>query len=472
MSDNKSLAEKVAELPEEERAELFKDYTEEQWRALEYDWGFWGRPTQSPPEGNWHIFLALCGRGWGKSRAGAEWIKEKAETPNIKILLLGRTASDVRDVMVAAILEVYPPESRPTYIPSKRRIEWANGTFAICASSESPDQLRGPQAHVAWTDELAALKTITDDSGANAWTNLLTCVRLGDNPQIFCTTTPKRTQMMKDLVADAANPKKRIEIITGSTFENATLSGLYIESMVSQYGNSELAKQELYGQMLGDSAGILFNDKMIDDATISRDEVPKLSLRFISVDPSVAERPRDECGIIAVGVSPERAIEKRTAYILEDYSLKGAPEVWAQRVVDAAKEQRTKFIVVEGNQGKQLLQMVINSIDPTLKIFLVNASTGKYKRAEPVAISLSQGRVKIVDNLPDLTDQMVFFDPEDTKTSPDRMDAMVHGVVAAIITPPQGLRAARQQITSSANRRLPSTGRSNRQRVTGSIRRK
>lgn len=419
-----------------------------------------------------HLFLA--GEGMiptHNSRAGAEWIRHKVETSDtpIEILLLGRTSADVRDVMVKAILDCSPPDNKPEYIPSKRRLQWANGSFAICTSSEKPDQLRGPQGHIAWADELAALKSTEDDSGATAWSNLLAATRLGDNPQIFCTTTPKRTPLMKELVKNSEDPTRRIQIVKGSTFDNTALSAGYLEDITAQYGNSDLAKQELYGEMLMDAEGLFFNDQMIKDATVKASEVPRLPLKFIAVDPSVAEKPNDECGIVAVGVTGERKLEHRTAYILEDYSIKGSPDVWIKRVVDAAHEQRTKYIVVEGNQGRQLLQMAINTVDPTLKIFLVNATQGKHKRAEPVIMTMQQKRVKLVDQMPDLTDQMIFFDPENTKSSPDRMDAMVWGITAALISPPDGLRVVHSRVTSAANLKLPTGYGTGRTRAPSSV---
>jgi phage terminase large subunit-like protein len=454
------MGEIIADLPEEEQQEIWGDYTEEQMKAIAYDWNIWGRPEQMPPEdGSWRIFLALAGRGWGKSRAGAEWIRKKVEDADkagkpIEILLLGRTAADVRDVMVKAILECSPPENKPDYSPSNRKLTWPGGSYALCTSSEKPDQLRGPSAHYGWADELAALKATKDDAGTTAWANLLFAVREGKNPQIFGTTTPKRTPLMKQLVKDSSDPDRRIKMVKGSTFDNTSLSAAYLDDITSQYEGSDLAKQELFGEMLLDAEGLFFTEQMIEDATIDPKAVPRLPLKFIAVDPSVAERPGDECGIVAVGVTGERNPRDRTAYILEDYSIKGDPEVWVNRVVEAAKEHRTKFIVVEGNQGRKLLTMVLNTADPSLKIFLVNASQGKYKRAEPVIIAMQQKRVKLVDLMPDLTDQMMFFDPENTKASPDRMDAMVWGVIAALVDPPDGLRVHRSRITSPENMKI------------------
>lgn len=405
------------------------------------------------------------------SRAGAEWIRaEVAKNPTARILLLGRTASDVRDVMVSAILDAYPPEERPEFIPSKRRLEWPSGAYALCTSSESPDQLRGPQADIAWCDELAALKWIKDSSGTTAWGNLLAAVRLGKNPRIFATTTPKRTQLMRDLVKDSEDPSKRIKIVRGSTFENTTLSNLYVKSIVGQYGDSELAKQELHGEMLTDSAGVVFTKDLLNSAT--DEEAPsKLPLVFIAVDPSVSENPKDECGIVVIGATAERELTKRKAYILEDASIKGPPDVWAARIADTAKRYNTKFIVYEKNQGGALVGMAINAVDETLKTFPVTASKGKMTRAEPVVIAMQQGRVRLNNNMPELVDQCEFFDPESSSYSPDRMDAMVWGVTAALISPPPGLRAGVYKTTSATGRKLPNTIGSGRTRATNSLRR-
>lgn len=418
--------------------------------------------------------LFLIGEGMiptHNSRAGAEWVKKKVEeNPGCKLLLLGRTSSDVRDVMVSAILEAYPPEERPEYIPSKRRLEFSNDSFALCTSSESPDQLRGPQAHFAWADELAALKAIQDSSGATAWSNLLAATRLGDNPQIFGTTTPKRTPLMKKLVEESKDPSKRIQIIRGSTFDNATLSENYLQSIVGQYGNSDLAKQELYGEMLGDAEGLIFTQEMIDNATDHSGVIPNYPLRFIAVDPSVSENPNDECGIIAVQVTQENDLTKRRAFILEDFSLKAGPDVWSKVVVDAAKKYNTKMVVYEKNMGGALVSMALTAHDPTLKTFPVVATKGKQTRAEPVVVVMQQGRVKFNGVMAELFDQLNFWDPESSRYSPDRLDAFVWAIIAGLISPPPGLRAGRYSAHSAAHRKLPQGLGSGRMRATGSIR--
>jgi phage terminase large subunit-like protein len=211
--------------------------------------------------------------------------------------------------------------------------------------------------------------------------------------------------------------------------------------------------------MLGDAEGLLFTEEMIENHRVGapgKPDAPRaLPLRFIAVDPSVAENPRDECGIVAIGSTIERDLSQRHAYILEDYSVHGNPQYWAEAVVEAARLQRTKFIVAERNQGGALIQMAINAIDPTLKVFTVVATKGKQLRAEPVVMTMQQGRVHFVDILPVLEEQLIYFDPEDKTTSPDRMDAMVWGVTAALISPPDGLRFSRTRATSFAGRQLP-----------------
>lgn len=343
-------------------------------------------------------------------------------------------------------------------MPSTTSLHWPNGSSALLLSSEAPDACRGPQFHFAVGDEFAAWKTTVDSSGATLYSNLIAATRLGQNPQILLATTPKRTKVMQELMDQSKDPKERIKIIRGSTFDNTSLSKLYIENLTRRYGNSDLAKQELYGEMLDDAQGIVFTNEMIEKARLKDDErVPNLPLRFIAVDPTVSGDPStsDECGIMAIGTTIERDLTRRRAYVLGDYSLRAAPDVWAQAVVDAAKEHRTRFVVCEKNQGGQLIQMAINAADPTLKVFLVSATKGKVVRAEPVVIAMQQGRVRFVDYMPVLEEQLIFYDPDNSGYSPDRMDAMVWGIVAALVDPPDGLRAGSYKATSASNRKLP-----------------
>lgn len=459
---NMSLAEQLSNLPEAERiAFLQETLSPDQLEYLPYDANFWLRPKQKVPDGDWSITALVAGRGFGKTRAMTEWIRRKAvENPGCRLGIAARTAADVRNTVVmgeSGILEVHPPSERPEYKPSTTSLHWPNGSSALLFSSESPDACRGPQFHFAVGDEFAAWKTTVDSSGATLYSNLIAATRLGENPQILLATTPKRTRVMRELMEQSKDPEEGIVVVRGSTFDNKMLSTKYIANLTRRYGNSDLAKQELHGEMLGDAEGIIFTTEMINAAR-EYEMLSRYPLRVIAVDPSVSADPsnRDECGIMAIGATVERDVSRRHAVVLEDYSINASPDIWAKRVADAAYEQQTKFVVVEKNQGGALLQMAINAVDPALKVFPVSATQGKRTRAEPVVIAMQQGRIGLAGEFPLLEDQLLFFDPE-ASGSPDRMDAMVWGIISTIISPPPGLRIARSSTTNASRRKLPST---------------
>ena len=456
-----SIAQKVAMWPKEQQKAFFANYSPEQLEVLKYDWKFWGRPSQFAPTYEWHILLACAGRGFGKTRMLAEWVREKAlAKPNTIIGIVARTAADARDIIAlgeSGIMKVHAPSEQPTYKPSIRKIEWPNGSYALLFSADSPSQLRGFQCHYLVGDEVASWPTKPDDSGATAWSNAVVCARLGDNPQILLATTPKRTSFMKEMIAEAQDPKNKIVIVSGATTENTNLGHKYIENLERAYkGNPDLYAQEIEGQMLDGVQGAVFTDEMLTNNRIEDpDDPPYTQLRVIAVDPTVAAEPRDECGIVVVGASQEKDLSKRTAFILADYSLKAKPEHWAAEVVKAAKEWDTKHIVVERNAGGDLVRMIINNIDPTLKVHTVVATKGKAMRAEPIVNAMVRGRVKIWNFLEKLEEQMVFWDPNQTGAdSPDHLDAMVWGVHALLIDPPYDLRSRIVRIGSAAGRKL------------------
>lgn len=462
----KSVAELVAALPEDEQDAIFAEMDEEERALLEFDADFWLRPEQIIDDGDWKITALVAGRGFGKTLAMAQWVRKMAVThPGCRIGIAARTSADIRNTVVtgeSGILAVHPDHERPEYKPSTTSLHWPNGSSALLLSSESPDSARGPQFHFAVGDEFAAWNTNVDASGATLYSNLLMATRLqlpgGGGGQVLLATTPKRTVVMRDLMERSKNPEEKIRIVRGNTFENSSLSSDYLNFMIRQYGNSDLARQELMGEMIDDAEGIVFTTDMIKRAHEMK--VPSyLPLRIIAVDPSVSGDPkqRDECGIVAIGSTIERDLTKRYAAVLGDYSLNAAPDVWAEQVAEAARIHRTKFIVVEKNQGGQLLQMAINAKDPTLKVMLVSAKKGKLLRAEPVVIAMQQGRVALAGTFPELEDQMLFYDPSGSD-SPDRLDAMVWGIISVLITPPDGLHPGGFKGTSPRGRRLPSTG--------------
>lgn len=470
LTPNSSEAEKLAALPAAKRQEILSRFTPEQLEALEYDWNFLGRKNQFVPEGDWHIFAICAGRGFGKTLALSQWVRYVALTyPGCRIGIAGRTSADVRDTIVmgeSGILAVHHPDERPEYKPSTRRLDWSNGSEALLISAESPDQARGPQFNFFVADEYAAWPTKPDASGATLWTNALAATRLTytrgkktQRPQIFIATTPKRTDAMKRLIEDSKDPRKKTVIITGSTLDNKNLSKDYIDGLLIQYeGSPDLARQEIEGQMLDSAQGLVFTDDLFSTNRIRDQRPPETPLRIVAVDPTVAAEPRDECGIVVIGATQERDLHKRRAYVLQDYSLKAKPEDWAAEVVKACEDWDTKFVVIEKNQGGDLVRHVIHQLDPTLKIFLVSATKNKQTRAEPVVLAMQQKRVKFWHDHQELEDQCVFYDPSLKQSSPDRMDAFVWGITATLIAPPEGLRISHTSIHTAAGRKLP-TGR-------------
>lgn len=463
MVDNRSNAEITADLPKADRDAIFAGFTEQQWADLEYDAEFWLRPKQKIQEGEWFITALVAGRGFGKTRTAAEWVRKKAmDYPGCRIAVAGRTVGDIREVMVmgdSGILAVHPDHERPEYKAHERKLVWPNGSQALLLSSEIPDGARGPQFHFAVGDEFAAWKTTVDGSGATLYSNLLMATRLtmGDSiPQILFATTPKRTKTMKDIMEKSLDPREKIVIIGGSTRENRGLAGSYIENIEREFGNSALAKQELLGEMLEDVDGLVFTDAMLETSR-HYSNLPAGLLKIIAVDPTVSGDPKraDECGIMVMGATPHYDPFRRKAYVIEDASLRATPEVWAQRVVDMAQKHGITNIVCEANQGGQLLQMVINTKDPSLKVSLVHAKQGKVKRTEPVVVAMQQERVKFVGDFPELEQQLIYYDPDNSTYSPDRMDAFVWGCIALLVAPPKGLVFARARTHRATGRRIP-----------------
>lgn len=440
---SKSLAEQVALLPEEEREAMLADLDPE---TLQWDWDFWARPEQvAPRTDDWSVFLALAGRGFGKTRASAEWVREKARVTSqgpLRIGLVARTASDVRDVIVqgeSGILAVSPPSERPEYQPSLRKLTWPNGNTALCFTSEEPSTLRGPQFHYAFADEFAAWRQIPDEVGMTAWANLRIATRLGRNPQIFVATTPKRVQSLKDLLKEADEKPGKVVIRKGSTMDNASnLAEAYMDGILGVYDGTKLGRQELYGEMLDDIEGALFSQGTIDDYRATTIPVGT-PLKVVGVDPTVAEKPGDECGIVVMASTADRDLFKRQAWVLEDATVHGAPDVWAKRVVDTARKWGAP-VVAEKNQGGALIRNAIQAIDPTIPVHEVWSKQGKALRAEPVALIYEQGRVHHLGYFAELEDQMTTWEPEAARKtkSPDRLDALVLAATALMVLPPKG----------------------------------
>lgn len=421
-------------------------YAEVDAEQLLYDWTFWGRPEQICPSGNWHLWVAMAGRGFGKTRMVAEYVRQVArEHPGCRIALVARTAADCRDVLVhgdSGIMAVCPPGERPEYFPSRRALEFPNGSTATHYSAAEPDQLRGPQFHFAVCDELAAWSHVPGEDGLTAWAQVQIATRLstnGTNPQIVVATTPRRVPAMRELIE--RETEEGVIIVRGSTMRNrGNLPKHYLDLMQSQFAGTKIGRQELEGILLDDIEGALWTDELIHQFRApSLIDVGSLPFRVVAVDPSVAENPRDECGIMVVGGTAERQLHKRQAYVLEDATVHGSPGEWARAVVAAAKRWKVAGIVAEGNQGSELVKMAIQNIDPSMRVFMVHARQNKQLRAEPVVTAYEKGRVHHVGYLPLLETQMTGWEPGISKKSPDRVDALVYGVSSVIISPPKGL---------------------------------
>lgn len=435
----RSLMEHIALLRPDEQNEVLEGLDPS---VLLHDWKSWARPSQLLPDGNWTTAVIMAGRGYGKTRVGAEWIREKArQNPGCRFILLARTAADVRDVMVqgeSGILAVHAPSERPEYVPSRGILIWPNGCTALLSTSEVPSKLRGPQAHFSWADEIGTYSHIPDESGLTAWENLRVATRLGDHPQIITTTTPKRMPAIQELI-DEANSGRSTILLRGRTVDNAAnLAQSYLETLFYKYHGTHLWKQELEGLMMEAIEGALWGQDIIDKNRLTMIMNPPI--RVVAVDPSVAENPKDECGIVVVGASGDRELHKRHAYVLEDLSLHGSPEEWVKVVVEAAKRYGAP-IVAEGNQGQALVKMALKSHGMKHDdVFMVTARQNKQTRAEPVSVAYQAGRVHHIGHLGDLESQLTTWDPSDKKRkSPDRLDALVWGVTALLISPPKGL---------------------------------
>lgn len=456
-----SLADKVALLPPKERKKVLDGLDMEK---LQWDWNFWARPSQlaATNSDKW-LTLAVSGRGFGKTRILAQAMHKKAmENPGCRMALVGRSTSDVRDILImgeSGVLSVIDPDERPTYKPTVRRLVWDNGSEAMTFTADIPDQLRGPQFHYAFGDELGSWRVKATGSGmANAWSQLQIATRLGEHPQIFIATTPRRVPMIIDAIRMAEEQPDRVLLIRGSTFANRHLGSTYKDAVTGLYSGTSLGKQELEGELLSDVEGALLNQDIIDmhrREHFSQEFWRELPKRVVGVDPTVAATPNDECGIVVFGATGERKLYNRTGYVLQDASLMGSPDVWASRVVEMARKYECP-VVAEDNQGGEMVRMVIQAEDPSIPVTLVRSKAGKYARAEPVAMAYQQGRIHHIDWFTELEDQLTTWAPDEGMKSPDRMDALVHAATSLMVTPPKGWFGSVSVRATGAGRHLDS----------------
>lgn len=374
------------------------------------------RPNQLPPDGDWMIWLIMAGRGFGKTRVGAETLAKWAvRNPNTRWAILAPTFADARDTCVegeSGILTVLRRygmlRERNGWNRSTGEVNLTNGSRIKCFSGDEPDRLRGPQHHGAWVDEVAALKY------PESLDQLQFGLRLGTDPRIIMTSTPKPKPFMRALLA---RKDGSVIVTRGSTFDNAeNLAPAALAELMARYEGTRLGKQELYGELLEDVEGALWTLNLIEQHRVT--DVPQLVRTVVSVDPAVTDTG-DETGIIVAGRDGNHH-----GYILADYSMRGTPDAWARRVVEAYDAHQADAVVVEVNQGGQMVAEVLRTVRPTLPIREVRATKGKQLRAEPISALYEQGRIHHVGVYDGLEEQMTTWTP-DLPKSPDRLDAMV-----------------------------------------------
>lgn len=422
----------LAGLPADERTAILAELSQGDLETLAYEWQFWARPEQLPPPGDsWDFWLIKTGRGWGKTRTGSQQVIAWAKQHPL-LSMVGETAADVRDVMVkgeSGILACSPPWFQPIYYPSKTQLVWPNGTVANLFSGDEPDQLRGPQSCAAWVDELAKMRYHEE-----MWANLLAGNRLGQHPQVLLTTTPRPLKLLRALVEDPAT-----HVTSGSSYENLNnLSPTWRRTFLARFEGTRLGRQEIEGDILDDITGALWTGTQLETLRIqleagesTADVVKRLGLTriVVGVDPQATKAADDddghETGIVVAGIDTNDKAEAHF-YVLEDVTGNYSPAEWGAQACSAFHRWRADRIIGESNQGGDMVEHVVRSVDANVSFRSVHASKGKITRAEPIAAIYEQGRAHHVGQFPRLEDEMTTYTGllpgED---SPNRMDAAV-----------------------------------------------
>ena len=420
----------LASLPEDVRTRLLDQLTPGEAWALLYDWPFWARPNQLPPRGSWRVWLLLAGRGFGKTRTGAEFVRARVAARSAgRLALVAPTAADARGVMVegeSGILAISPYWDRPRYEPSNRRLTWDNGAIATLYSAAEPERLRGPQHDAAWCDELASWRY------PEAWDMLLFGLRLGNDPRVVVTTTPRPTTLLRGLLRDPS-----VAITRGTTYENRpNLAADFFEHIVRRYEGTLLGRQEIEAEFLDDVPGAIWNRSIIE--TSRRPVAPELERIVVAIDPAATSGgSADETGIVVAGRDHDRH-----GWVLADVSGRYRPLEWAKAAVAAYHAHRADRVVAEVNHGGEMIEATLRVIDPNLPFAAVRATRGKLTRAEPVAALYGQGQVHHLGVFPQLEDQMCNLvrgsgnrDGSWTGFSPDRVDALVWALTDLLLAP-------------------------------------
>ena len=411
--------------------------------SLPWMFEFWALPHQMPPDGAWKTWVIMGGRGAGKTRAGAEWVRAQVEGSGPyddgaarRVALIGETVDQVREVMIfgdSGIMACSPPDRRPEWQATRKQLVWPNGAVAQVFSAHEPDSLRGPQFDAAWVDELAKWK-----KGQETWDQLQFALRLGDNPRQVVTTTPQNVGVLKAILK---NPST---VMTHAPTEanRAYLAASVLDEVKTRYAGTSQGKQELEGLLLEALEGAMWSQSGFDACRVS--EVPHLSRIVVAVDPPVTgHKGSDECGIVVVGAFTEGPPQDWRAVVLEDASVSGAsPDEWARAAIAAMDRHKADRLVAEVNQGGDLVETMIRQLDPLVPYRAVRATRGKVVRAEPVAALYEQGRVSHMRGLDRLEAQMCLMTQKgyQAKGSPDRVDALVWALTDLVVEPAEHYR--------------------------------
>ncbi len=409
-----------------------------------HDWRFLARPEQLSPAGDWDIWLLLAGRGFGKTRTGAEWVRQIVDNNEAgRIALIAETAADARDVMVAELLRIFPPGQTPEYQKSNRRVTFHNGAVAFTYNATEPDQLRGPQHDAGWLDEIAKWRYARE-----TFDQFQFGLRLGDHPRQVITTTPRPIQLIKDLLG---GQEGKVHVTRGHTFDNrSNLAGRFLDRIQARYAGTRLGRQELAAELLGDLPGALWTQGVLDTYRIT--DPPEMDRVLVAVDPAasdpnnrVAQDEPNENGVCVVGRAGQ------DGYLLEDASAIGSPNEWARRALQMQKAHDAEAIVVEVNQGGALVANTIRSLDANAEIIEVRATKGKHVRAAPISSLYEQGRIRHIGQFAELENQMTQMTSNgfEGDGSPDRVDALVWGFTELfedlIETPPDASKFHRRR---------------------------
>ena len=423
-----SIVARLAGLPDDERrAILSSEFDAAELEQLEYSWPLWARQDQLAPPGDYRVWLLLGGRGSGKTRSAAEWVRAEVESGRrMRLALISPTADTLRrDVIEGAsgLIAISPPWNRPQHEPSTRRLVWPNGAIAHCFSAEEPDRLRGPNLDGGWFDEIAACplaEAVMD--------NLQMALRLpgpkGDAPRLVVSTTPRPLPLLRRLHVDPATVTTK-----SRTTDNApNLDAATLAYLKSRYAGTSLGRQELDAEILDASEGALWTRAMLDQTRVAA--APDLRRVVIAVDPAGgSSRGSDETGICVAG----RALDG-SAYVLADLSGRFSPDRWARRVAEAFVTYKADAIVAERNYGGDMVESTIRSVMRHARVKMVTATRGKAVRAEPIVALYEQKKVHHVGLLPGLEDQLCTWEPLRSTNSPDRLDAVVWALTELCLT--------------------------------------